>query len=121
MLKSVTLIALLDALAAGSPLLAQRQSNLDDFVNSERKRALQGAINNIGGSGSSLVPGADQGIVVASPSTVNPNYFYTWTRDSALTFTMLVDEYINGDESIQYLIEDCGLAETTVIPLSANI
>jgi glucoamylase len=28
-------------------------------------------------------------------------------RDSALVFTMLVDEYINGDESIQYLIEDC--------------
>lgn len=105
--NNAALIALLAALAAGSRLLAQKQSTLDDFISSERKIALQGAINNIGGSGSSLVPGADPGIVVASPSRDNPDYFYTWTRDSALVFTMLVHEYINGDENTQYLIEDC--------------
>lgn len=106
-LNTAALATSLAALAAGSPLLPQRRSTLDDFVRSERRIALQGAINNIGGTGSSLVPGADPGIVVASPSTVNPDYFFTWTRDSALVFTMLVDEYINGDESLQPLIEDC--------------
>jgi glucoamylase len=105
-LRTCTLVSLLAAFAAGSPFLARRQSSLDDFVKKEKAIALQGAINNIGGHGSPLVPGADPGIVVASPSTDNPNYFYTWTRDSALVYTMLIDEYINGDESIQYLIED---------------
>nr|ODN91092.1 hypothetical protein L203_01294 [Cryptococcus depauperatus CBS 7841] len=39
------------------------------------------------------VLGADSGIVVASPSTgqgEEPNYYYTWTRDSALTIATLV-------------------------------
>lgn len=106
-LKPAAALVLLAALAAGSPYLVQRQSDLDSFISVERRIALQGAINNIGGSGSPLVSGVDPGMVVASPSTVNPDYFYTWTRDSALVFTMLIDEYINGDESIQYLIEDC--------------
>jgi glucoamylase len=106
-LNTAALVTSLAALAVGSPLLSRRPSPLDDFIRSERKIALQGTINNIGGTGSLLVPGADPGIVVASPSTVNPDYFFTWTRDSALVFTMLVHEYINGDKSIQARIEDC--------------
>ncbi len=99
-LFTLILIASLAALAAGSPSLCQRQSTLDDFIGSQRDIALQGVLNNIGGGGS-LVPGADPGIVVASPSRENPDYFFTWTRDSALTLIMLVDEYVNGDESLQ--------------------
>jgi glucoamylase len=106
-LNIAALVISLAALAAGSPVLAGRRSTLDDFIRSERRIALQGTINNIGGTGSLLVPGADPGIVVASPSRVNPDYFFTWTRDSALVLTMLVHEYINGDESIQPIIEDC--------------
>jgi glucoamylase len=101
----VAFIALLAAVAAATPLV-ERQSNLSSFISKERLIALDGAIANIGGSGSELVPGAFPGIVVAAPSTLNPNYFYTWTRDSALTFTMLIDELVLGNNSFQYLIDD---------------
>jgi glucoamylase len=112
MLELALLIVSLAALAAGSPLLAQRQRSVNAFINQERRIALQGAINNIGGTDSPLVPGADPGIVVASPSTVSPDYFYTWTRDSALVLTMLVEEFVNGDKSIQYILEDCAVCRT---------
>ena len=98
-------LALCVTLVAASPL-APRQSSLSSFITSERAIALNGAISNIGGSGSELVPGAFPGIVVAAPSTYNPDYYYSWTRDSALTFTMLVDELSLGNTSIQYLIDD---------------
>lgn len=100
-----TFVALLAAARAANSL-TERQSSLSSFISKERSIALNGAINNIGGSGSELVPGAFPGIVVAAPSTFNPNYFYTWTRDSALTFTMLIDELILGNTSLQYLIDN---------------
>jgi glucoamylase len=101
----VAFIALLAAAAAASPLV-ERQSSLSSFISKERSIALDGAVANIGGSGSKLVPGAFPGIVVAAPSTLNPNYFCTWTRDSALTYTMLIDELVLGNTSLQYLIDD---------------
>jgi glucoamylase len=101
----IALLAAAAAAAATSPLV-ERQSSLSSFISKERSIALDGAIANIGGSGSELIPGAFPGIVVAAPSTFNPNYFYTWTRDSALTFTMLIDELILGNNSLQYLIDD---------------
>lgn len=51
---------------------AQQNASLDPFVTQEKSIALQGALNNIGPNGSK-VPGASAGIVVASPSTVNPD------------------------------------------------
>ena len=101
----VTLTALLAVAAIASPL-TERQTSLSSFISTERSIALNGAVANIGGSGSDLVYGAFPGIVVAAPSTFNPNYFYTWTRDSALTFTMLIDELILGNTSLQYLVDD---------------
>lgn len=67
---------------------------LNAWLESERPIALRGILNNIGPSGS-LVAGANPGIVVASPSKTSPDYFYTWTRDSALTIKTLVDEFIS--------------------------
>jgi glucoamylase len=46
--------------------------SLASFIASESPVALQGILNNIGSSGS-LAPGADPGMVVASPSTADPN------------------------------------------------
>lgn len=105
------MLAILFALVAAAATTAtntitERQSSLSAFISKERAIALNGAVANIGGSGSELVPGAFPGIVVAAPSTFNPNYFYTWTRDSALTFTMLIDELILGNTSLQDLIDD---------------
>lgn len=55
------------------PLVAERATgSLDTFIASEHSRALQGVVDNIG-AGGSKVPGAEPGLVVASPSKEDPN------------------------------------------------
>ncbi|CAO3633478.1 unnamed protein product [Cunninghamella echinulata] len=52
-------------------------------------------------------PGAAKGFLAASLSTSNPDYYYSWTRDSALSFRVLVDELRSGSNStIDGLIQD---------------
>ena len=79
--------------------------DLSSFIDSEKAIALDGILANIGPDGT-LAQGAKAGVVIASPSTVNPNYLYTWTRDSALTLKTLIDEFTNGNEALQSHIED---------------
>lgn len=79
--------------------------SLESFIASESPIALQGVLDNIGDTGSKA-PGARPGITIASPSTSNPNYFYTWTRDSALVFKMLVDAFIAGNSGLQTQIQN---------------
>lgn len=113
LLSLLTSILLTSTLASPSPLqtLQERQDALSTFISREQPIALQGVLANIGGLNSSWVEGASPGIVVASPSTYNPNYFYTWTRDSALTYTMLIDELIFGNTSLRQTIEDYTTAQ----------
>ncbi|MCJ1412272.1 hypothetical protein MMC19_006365 [Ptychographa xylographoides] len=87
--------------------------SLSSFITTESPIALQGILNNLGSSGS-LAPGAAPGILVASPSTTNPNYFYTWTRDSALTFKLLVDTFIAGNFGLQEAIENYITAQAKI-------
>jgi glucoamylase len=37
-------------------------------------------------------PGSAPGFLAASLSTHDPDYYYSWTRDSALSFRVLVDQ-----------------------------
>ncbi|KAJ5946755.1 Glycoside hydrolase family 13 [Penicillium verhagenii] len=83
---------------------ARRQSDLSSYIQSGGSIAQQGVLNNIGANGSK-VAGASSGIVVASPSKVNPDYFYTWTRDAALTLKVLVDRFVAGDTSLESTIQ----------------
>ncbi|KAL8654467.1 MAG: hypothetical protein Q9226_003426 [Calogaya cf. arnoldii] len=78
--------------------------DLGDFIAHEQPIALQGVLNNIGVRGQGT--GVDPGVIIASPSKVDPDYFYTWTRDSALTAKMLIDAFIAGETSLQPRIED---------------
>ncbi|GKT62133.1 glucoamylase P [Colletotrichum tofieldiae] len=80
-------------------------AGVDEFITQQRGIALEGTLNNIGPNGS-FVRGASAGIVVASPSKADPDYFYTWTRDAALTMKMIVDEFIFGHEELQVYVED---------------
>ena len=90
--------------AAASPL-ATPANSAQAFLATESPIALQGLLNNIGGGGRSAA-GASSGLVIASPSKTNPDYFYTWTRDSALTFKSVVDTFIaNYSSSLQQEIE----------------
>ncbi|OAP54406.1 hypothetical protein AYL99_11507 [Fonsecaea erecta] len=108
------LLASLLTPAAPSATLDKRQLPLSTFVPQEQAIAIQGVLANIGGLNSSLVPGASPGVVVASPSTVNPDYFYTWTRDSALTYRMLIEELIFGNLTLRKTIEDYTTAQATL-------
>ncbi|KAI6631614.1 hypothetical protein MCOR14_007737 [Pyricularia oryzae] len=78
----------------GRPNSLARRANVDSFIEVERPIALQGVLRNIGSDGA-LVRGAGPGVVIASPSTVDPDYFYTWTRDSALVLKCLTDIFAN--------------------------
>lgn len=50
----------------------QATSTLDEWLSTESVIALQGVLNNIGSDGSKA-QGASSGIVIASPSTANPD------------------------------------------------
>lgn len=66
--------------------------SLATWLERERPIALHGILSNIGGASGSAAAGANPGIVIASPSKSGPDYFYTWTRDAALTIKTLTDE-----------------------------
>jgi glucoamylase len=58
---------------------------------------------------------SQSGIVIASPSTVNPNYLYTWVRDSSLVFKVIADQFTSGqDPSLRGLIDDFVNAEASL-------
>ncbi|KAK4498647.1 hypothetical protein PRZ48_009157 [Zasmidium cellare] len=86
------------ALPAQDVLEPRATGSLDSWLAAESPVALQGILANIGGNGAK-VAGAKSGIVVASPSKSNPDYFYTWTRDAALTIKCLVDQFLSGGAS----------------------
>jgi glucoamylase len=97
--------------ATGFQLFPRQSNDIDNFVSKESPIAFQGILNNIGADGSQ-VGGASSGIVVASPSTQDPDYFFTWTRDSALTLKFLVDSYIQGNVRLGSLIQEYILAQS---------
>ena len=85
---------------------------VDQYIAKESPVAKAGLLANIGSKGS-RAPGTlvsspfffffvsinhasfvKPGVVVASPSTQDPNYFFTWTRDSSLVFKTLIDQYV---------------------------
>ncbi|SPJ86707.1 probable glucan 1,4-alpha-glucosidase [Fusarium torulosum] len=80
-------------------------SSLDRFITKEADVAIKGVLANIGADGK-RAKGAAPGAVVASPSRTDPDYWYTWTRDSALTYKVLVEQFIQGDKSLQRKIDE---------------
>lgn len=61
------------------------------WVDAQANRSFNYILENIGGVLSTLDPKeVAYGVVIASPSKKNPNYFYNWIRDSALTIRSLI-------------------------------
>ena len=124
------------ALAGLASLLTSafgQSSSVDSYVASESPIAQAGLLANIGPSGAkssgakvgrplTRSGGCAQhgglfqaGVVIASPSTTNPNYLYTWVRDSSLVFKLIVDRYTSGqDTSTRSLIDAFVSAEATL-------
>ncbi|KAI0675576.1 glucoamylase [Trametes maxima] len=110
-----TLLTSIVGLAVGA--FAQ-SSAADAYVASESPIAKAGVLANIGPSGSKS-HGAKAGVVIASPSTSNPNYLYTWTRDSSLVFKALIDQFVAGeDTSLRSLIDDFTVSEAKLQQVS---
>ncbi|KAJ5827845.1 Six-hairpin glycosidase [Penicillium robsamsonii] len=91
--------------APQAPLTSRATGDLGTWLASEVTVARQGILDNIGSAGAHAA-NAKPGIVVASPSTSDPDYYYTWTRDSALVFKTLVDMFKNGDSALLNVIEE---------------
>ena len=51
-------------------------------------------------------PNIPLGVITASPSRKSPNYYFQWTRDSAMTLNSLVLDYKEYGESINPMIHD---------------
>ncbi|KAK9900052.1 glycoside hydrolase family 15 protein [Cystobasidium minutum MCA 4210] len=62
-----------------------RKRGLDKWIESEREYAWKRLLKNISPEGT------DPGCVVASPSKKDPDYWYQWTRDSAMVFKVVVE------------------------------
>jgi len=97
--------ALLLAGVNGSPFTEKRQASLDSYIRSQADVSIQGVLANIGPDGPKA-QNVSAGLVLASPSRSNPDYYYTWTRDAALTYKALVERFIAGDASLRSTIDD---------------
>ncbi|KAF1915658.1 Six-hairpin glycosidase-like protein [Ampelomyces quisqualis] len=82
-----------------------RSSPVDSFVKTQTEISIAGVLANTGPDGSKA-QGAAAGIVVASPSRSDPDYWFTWTRDAALTYKALIERFINGDTSLRQKIDE---------------
>ncbi|KAL3435065.1 Six-hairpin glycosidase-like protein [Aspergillus tetrazonus] len=103
--KVLPVLALSHAVTAAPQLSARATASLDTWLSTETSFALDGILANIGANGA-YAKTAKAGVVIASPSTENPDYYYTWTRDAALTVKVLVDLFHNGDLSLQTVLEE---------------
>ncbi|ORY64006.1 glycoside hydrolase family 15 protein [Pseudomassariella vexata] len=80
--------------------------DVDSFVAAEEPIALEQLLCNIGPSGCHA-SGVGSGLVIASPSQSDPDYYYHWTRDAALVFKAIVDRFVNSyDATLQTEIEN---------------
>lgn len=95
-----------------SPLLSPKKTetisrnDFDVWLNQQTGIAFDHILDNIGGISTNLDENeVSEGVVIASPSKQNPNYFYQWTRDSALTIRSLIYRLQDSDFSDTKLLE----------------
>ncbi|KAL3456688.1 Six-hairpin glycosidase-like protein [Aspergillus heterothallicus] len=80
------------------------QDDLDIWLLNETTVARTAILNVIGSNGS-WAEGATPGVLIASPSRSEPDYFFTWTRDSSLVMKTLVEMFREGDTDLLPVIE----------------
>jgi len=70
-----------------------RSSNLEEWAKTLEQKSLELMFQNIS------PPGSPSGLVVASPSRIDPEYYYHWVRDSALVMDVIVTLYERETDS----------------------
>ncbi|EHL00123.1 putative Glucoamylase P [Glarea lozoyensis 74030] len=101
---SSSVAGVLSLLCSQAVAFSLRGRDLESFIAAERAIALQGVLNNIGPDGSQVAGAGNY--IIASPSKEDPDYFFTWTRDAALTMQMIVDEFIFGNTALEKYIDE---------------
>ncbi|KAF9460753.1 glycoside hydrolase family 15 protein [Collybia nuda] len=97
---------LLPTFLIGAVCASAQTNTADTYLASESPIAKTGLLANIGSSGAKS-QGAKPGIVIASPSHSNPDYLFTWTRDSALVFQAIIDQFTLGiDTSLRSQVDN---------------
>ncbi|CAN3359781.1 hypothetical protein DICA2_D06722 [Diutina catenulata] len=92
------LVWIVAVLASQQPLA---EDSLESWCETQSKRCVEGIFANIGASaGRSVKPG----VVIASPSKVWPDYFYQWTRDSALVMKTVIDIGSDGSVDVEPIV-----------------
>ncbi|KAH9812252.1 family 15 glycoside hydrolase [Melampsora americana] len=81
----------------------QLDQSLDSFILRQVEVSSKGVLANIGGTNGTNAIGVPAGVVIASPSKYN---FFCWTRDAAITFQVLIENFIHGDTWLEPLIKN---------------
>lgn len=128
------LFAALSAIGLCASVANTQSGTVEQYISSEGPAAKAGLLANIGPDGAKssgafvghsllrrshcvqLTCSFNQpGVVIASPSTENPNYLYTWIRDSSLVFKVIIDQYTTGqDASTGTLVNDFIIAYSNI-------
>ncbi|KAK2834960.1 hypothetical protein FQN49_006740, partial [Arthroderma sp. PD_2] len=91
------------------PVAVALQANLAEpvggFVGPVDDGTLQSMLDNIGLNGSNAWD-TSPGLVIASPSRKDPDYYFTWTRDSAIVFKCIADAFVAGNTRLQGHIQE---------------
>lgn len=77
-------LGLVFVLAAFSAVVSAAEPTLDSWIKTESDVARDRLLANVSPAG------VAKGAVIASPSKQNPNYYFHWTRDGALTMNVVV-------------------------------
>ncbi|KAL2840171.1 Six-hairpin glycosidase-like protein [Aspergillus pseudoustus] len=80
------------------------RGDLDSWLSNETIIARTAILNVIGDHGA-WVEGATSGVLIASPSRSEPDYFFTWTRDSSLVMKTLMEMLREGDTDLLPIIQ----------------
>ncbi|KAJ7636912.1 glycoside hydrolase family 15 protein [Roridomyces roridus] len=109
-------VVLVSALSLCSTVLSP--SLVDSYIAIEAPIAKAGILANIGPNGA-YASAAAPGVVIASPSTHDPDYLYTWVRDASLVFKLLIDQYTTGqDPNLGQHIQDFIQSQTKLQQVS---
>lgn len=73
--------------------------SFEAWIDWQEKKAWDGLLANVNPEGTA------EGCVVASPSIVLPDYWYEWTRDSALVMRTVIQAYFGGRKELRPLID----------------
>lgn len=70
------------------------KTSLGSWIETEESIAYDQIYQNLGGG--ARAKDAALGAVIASPSTEEPDYYYQWVRDAAITYKTIIGQYIQG-------------------------